>query len=389
MQSAEKGRNRRRRIMSSLGALGRNDSNISGVQTFENYDTEIYSHTTLRGLAACAVVCYHTVLAHGDSNYFIANSLFKNSYLFVDLFFILSGYIISRSYGAMFQGDSLDGTAYRRFQLRRLIRIYPNYVVWLAIAVLTALAIEWKNTGSLILSSDFVVSLAMHVAMIQSLLDAPIKWNVPLWSIAVEVISYLVFPILVLIRQRLRGFDAVAAAFAAAGLVFLWSSTTLDSISGWPSVLRCLCGFSLGMVLASSQPVATLSAPWLSLLQLGALALAIVSVAAGAELLAVLGFVALVGATARNGGALFAVFRRPELHHIGKISFLIYLAHVPVLSVYLATAGFLERRTGLPLLTDWLVMMSFVLLGSIVAASLSFALLETRSRRWLSAKLLD
>lgn len=268
----------------------------------------------------------------------------------------------------MFRSGSLDGTAYRRFQLRRLIRIYPNYVVWLAIAVLTALAIEWKNTGSPVLSSDLVVSLAMHVTMIQSLLDAPIKWNVPLWSIAVEVISYLVFPILVLIRQRLRGFDAAAAALAAAGLVFLWSSTTLDTISGWSSVLRCLCGFSLGMVLASSQPAAALPAPWLSAFQLGGLAFALGSVAAGAELAAILGFVALVGATARNGGALFTVFRRPELHYLGRISFSIYLAHVPVLSVYLATAGFFEEKTGLPLLTDWLVMMSFVLLGSIVTA---------------------
>lgn len=64
--------------MSNLGALGRNDPNISGGQTFEKHDTEIYSHTTLRGLAACAVVCYHTVLAHGAPDYFIAYSLFKN-----------------------------------------------------------------------------------------------------------------------------------------------------------------------------------------------------------------------------------------------------------------------------------------------------------------------
>ncbi len=372
-----------------LGTIVPNQLDMSGVRNSNRRDTEIYSHTSLRGLAACAVVGYHAVLAHGAPGYSIANTFFMHSYLFVDLFFILSGYIISSSYESMFRSGPLNGTAYRLFQLRRIIRIYPNYVVWLAIAILTTLAIEWKNTGAVALSSDFAVSLVMHLAMIQSLLDAPIKWNLPLWSIAVEFISYLVFPILILARQRLRWFDATAAALTTAGLVFLWSSTTLDTISGWTSVLRCLCGFSLGMLLASSQPFTVLPSLWLSALQLGALTFALVSVAVGAELAAILGFVALVGATARNDGALFTVFRRPELHYLGRISFSIYLAHVPVLSVYLATAGFFEKRTGLPLLTDWLVMTSFVLLGSIVAASLSFALLEVRSRRWLTAKLLN
>ena len=68
---------------------------------------EIVCHTSLRGLAALSVLLYHTHLFSGETGYYLADNLFRHAYLFVDMFFILSGYILFAKYGPSFSGDRL------------------------------------------------------------------------------------------------------------------------------------------------------------------------------------------------------------------------------------------------------------------------------------------
>jgi peptidoglycan/LPS O-acetylase OafA/YrhL len=177
-------------------------------------------------------------------------------------------------------------------------------------------------------------------------------------------------------------------AAALGGLGFLWFTTSLDAITGPFSVLRCLSGFSLGMVLVSLQPRLSRQSPrYLSLMQVAAAAAALAAIAWHVDIVAVVAFAALVAVTAPDVGGLAGFLRSAPLHRLGQISFSLYLAHWPVLDAYLELANGTDRRLGMTLLGDWLVMTVAVLAISLMAAELSYRLWETPTRTWLTARL--
>jgi peptidoglycan/LPS O-acetylase OafA/YrhL len=55
---------------------------------------------SLRGVAACMVVLYHSPFNYGDGDV----SFISNSYLFVDFFFVLSGFVMSLAYSSQIRG---------------------------------------------------------------------------------------------------------------------------------------------------------------------------------------------------------------------------------------------------------------------------------------------
>jgi peptidoglycan/LPS O-acetylase OafA/YrhL len=142
------------------------------------------------------------------------------------------------------------------------------------------------------------------------------------------------------------------------------------------------------MVLVTLQPRVRRQSPrTLSLMQLAAAVVAVAAIAWHADLVAVMGFAALVAVTAPDAGVVAAGLRSAPLHRLGQISFSLYLAHWPVLEAYLELAGGVDRRLGMTLLGDWLVMTMVVLVASVVAAELSYRLWETPTRMWLTARL--
>ncbi|MGI8944324.1 MAG: acyltransferase family protein [Qipengyuania sp.] len=101
---------------------------------------------SLRGIVACLVVLYHCP----DSGLIAANPFVLNSWVFVEFFFGLSGFVISSAYfDKLGQGYSL-----RRFMLLRLGRLFPLH------AFLAALGIaSFKGKVFLLLPAAIVLTL--------------------------------------------------------------------------------------------------------------------------------------------------------------------------------------------------------------------------------------
>lgn len=146
----------------------------------------------LRGLAALLVVFYHT----RDSLSFsigtipnVGDFLFSNGYIGVDLFFIISGFVIVLS-------TEKDSSVFS-FVLKRAFRIYPLY----AFCLLSALYL-----------SDQVYSLgqiARALFIIQANYSEPAPWFgfsilFIAWTISYEIIFYIVFGIAMSISHRHR-----------------------------------------------------------------------------------------------------------------------------------------------------------------------------------------
>jgi len=176
---------------------------------------EIYPLTGIRALAATWVVLYHMT---GDEfkawphlNYLFAPIL-RHGYLGVDLFFILSGFIIHYNYAGKLARFRIS--AIGEFLWMRLARLWPVHAFLL---VLFALLI-WgqRRSGTLPGHPELYTARAFlwNVLLTQSWW-IPLKdsWNVPAWSISCEWLAYLVFPFL--IASRLCTLSARLSAVVA------------------------------------------------------------------------------------------------------------------------------------------------------------------------------
>ncbi|WP_417547980.1 acyltransferase family protein, partial [Marinobacter segnicrescens] len=82
---------------------------------------------SLRGLAAIMVVLYHSPFRFGETS----APIITNSYLFVDFFFVLSGFVMAYAYGDKIRG----GMGFGEYVTLRLGRLYPLHLFTLMLWV--------------------------------------------------------------------------------------------------------------------------------------------------------------------------------------------------------------------------------------------------------------
>ncbi|MEP7222912.1 MAG: acyltransferase, partial [Novosphingobium sp.] len=143
----------------------------------------------LRGIAACGVVfTYHASLLFAGGQLTAVEHIAPLSWLrqwgwtFVDLFFVLSGYIFAHVYRG---GEALAG---RRqlgdFAVARIARLYPLHLVMLLLVAAIAFGRAANTPGA------FIANLLMVQAFIQPF---GLSFNGPSWSISIECLCYLLF----------------------------------------------------------------------------------------------------------------------------------------------------------------------------------------------------
>jgi len=160
---------------------------------------EILPFTALRGLAAWWVVAYHfrEFIPVGDN----ARIVLSRGALAVDLFFIMSGFVMALSYGRGFQ-HRVTARGYFRFLALRVGRIYPVHLLVLCLFVSVPLALA--VTGRSPLPGQFSVGyFVQSLVLVQaSGFGQGVAWNLPAWSISTEMVFYLLFPFVMLGAER-------------------------------------------------------------------------------------------------------------------------------------------------------------------------------------------
>ena len=132
----------------------------------------IRAHGGLRGIAACLVVAYHLQFSDILLPIETATTFFKRGYLWVDLFFILSGFIIS--YTAWPAGPLLTRAELGQFLRHRVARIYPLHLFCLLYitAFLGAVALMQTVAGRPVMpgrwSAEGMISLSFELALLQA-----------------------------------------------------------------------------------------------------------------------------------------------------------------------------------------------------------------------------
>lgn len=170
--------------------------------------------TGIRGVAAVWVLLFHAAGASVVLGLPVLAKIPEIWYgcLGVDLFFMLSGFILMYAHGSEFY--TFRKGSFVRFARLRFTRIYPlNAVVLLLIAVLVAAQpdyVAWARSPKGFFAyggpSAFTAGAFLRTLFLANrwFLPGNGEWNQPVWSLSLEILGYMLFPFLAFCALRIR-----------------------------------------------------------------------------------------------------------------------------------------------------------------------------------------
>lgn len=320
------------------------------------------SLTSIRGIAAWFVVLYHVRSGIGDYTPEALMAVFAKGYLAVDLFFMLSGFVLWLNYADRLRAGGLQSAP--AFYWRRIARIWPLHAFILSGMVLFALVLAMRGAGDRALYP--FAELPLHYAMVQNWgFTRALDWNDPAWSISCEFAAYLLFPLLALGAdwRRVRVAGLVAGIVALAGLSWIVIDTPRlgDDIVGL-GLWRCLIEFTMGTMLCALWQRCRQNRGAAKIAAAALLAAAAAWAAGLAETFVVpLLFAALLMLIALLDPLPLNPLRTRALVWLGDTSYATYLAHFPLFILFKLLVVSDPARIAPPLLLLFLVL---VLLAS-------------------------
>jgi peptidoglycan/LPS O-acetylase OafA/YrhL len=311
---------------------------------------------------------------------------FENIRLMVDFFFILSGFVIARSYSAKIGNVA----GFRSFMWRRFARLYPLHALTLLVGIAGGMIVGAGNlqpgTNPEVFSSTAILA---NLTLTHSFgVTNYGSFNIPSWSISAEMFVYALFPLFALLATRLP-------ALVNAGLIALYVIATVlirDSLGlrDWTltwydwGALRAIPTFFAGVLIAR-----LLDTTWRGFAPSiwwahGAFLLAFIPMHLNARdewALACFALVVLLAAAAEQNGAKCRL-QRPGFVHLGDASYSLYMWHMPLKVGVFAVMG---KLFGHGLLPMWgAAGLSFAL--SLAVALACYRWFEMPVRRWMLSR---
>jgi peptidoglycan/LPS O-acetylase OafA/YrhL len=311
-----------------------------------------------RGLSAILVALFHIPVLTSIA----ALPFFRHSFLFVDFFFVLSGFVITFAYDERVTARS----GFFGFVIRRFGRLWPLHVFMLCAMIgleLVKLQLVHAYGGGdqAPFTGRHSVSLIFsNLALVQAARPEPLlSWNTPSWSISAEFWAYLLFALL---RNAFGRYDRIASAaivLVSGILIYSFSRRGMDVVA-WLGFFRCLCGFFTGHLLFRLYR----SAPpgerrifqdgWIATAMEVAAILAVVLFVSWAGrtdygILAPLLFAAVIYLFAAEAGAVSSLLRSPPFETLGRLSYSIYMLHAVLFQGLTGFANFIEKRRDVAL----------------------------------------
>jgi peptidoglycan/LPS O-acetylase OafA/YrhL len=291
---------------------------------------------SLRGVCAVLVVLFHTPIASHWRDW----PLIQHAYLFVDYFFVLSGFVIAHAYS----GRLTTVREGARFMIRRLGRVWPLHVLMLTAFIGLELVRLWFPFDAVtpFARDRSIGSIFTNLFLLQAWNLHPwLTWNGPAWTLSAELACYAIFAGLVLILPRRFRVIGSVLAIACGGTIVAWAPHGMNSTHDF-AVPRAVYGFFVGCLL---QGVWTRiprqsgrAATTLEVLTVIATCVFIAWAQGTVAVMASLVFLGAIWVFAGEDGAVSRLLDCPVFVTLGRWSFSIYMVHMFVLTVLLIVA---------------------------------------------------
>jgi peptidoglycan/LPS O-acetylase OafA/YrhL len=341
----------------------------------------------LRAMAVGVVVVYHLF------------TRLRGGFLGVDLFFVLSGFLITRLLLEQRHRDGRIGLG--GFYLRRVARLLPALAAVAAVTLLVAAAGWGASVATAYRAVGYSLAYGMNWAHVFGALTPSAGVRPPLehlWSLSVEEQFYVAWPLLLIgllacggTRWARRGATLVIAVCAVEVLVRFQQGVSFDVLyqgTDGQGAIFLLSGCLVAMVVATKPgDLARSTAGRAARIAVGpaVLVLAALVVAVPREsaffyrggFVVVAALLASIVVTALCGGALTRVLRIAPLAWLGRLSYGIYLWHVPLRDWITQADPTLDTKA----------VAGIVVVLTLGCAMASYHLVELPIRRWAARRL--
>jgi len=309
---------------------------------------------SFRGIFALCVVIFHMHYLNSITGL----SFFRNSNLFVDFFFVLSGFVITHGYAYNKQ------LSFGRFGISRTFRIFPLHIATLFVVIIieTFKMIAYKygiNFNRIPFTGETdPAQIITNLLLLQSwtTYTNALSFNFPSWSISIEFYMYFVFYCTLIFKGVFRYLLWLAIA-STATFLFINNYLSADSILS-SSVPRGLSGFFAGattyFLYNKTYKIIQLKPVIYSVSEF-ALFIALIFVIASdinhKGLILIFLFSSSIYIFAYEKGLLSKLLTTTIFKTIGKLSYSIYMTHASILLIALTVYTIAEKALHLKLVT--------------------------------------
>lgn len=304
-----------------------------------------YALDAFRGIAASLVFLYHMP----NLSILTSNTFITKSGIFVDLFFILSGFVIYHNY----KDKTFDVSGSIVFIKKRLKRLVPLHIftltVLLALEVFKYASYNYFPYSETPFSSNSWQSFWPQLLLLNSTpFYVDFSWNGPNWSISAELISYIVFvftSILSFSKKKLSLIFSIGIVILGYLFFYLKYASFDTTIDFNFSFIRGLIGFNLGvcMYMVSHQLKAKVKRSSQLFWSISEIIISVIVIGLVSSINPLIkhnfyiihsAFAVLILVFSIEGGSMSTLLKHDWFQKIGKWSYSIYLNHIFLISIY-------------------------------------------------------
>jgi len=298
-----------------------------------------------RGVCALSVVVYHLRLVGSITGL----NFFRGSDIFVQFFFVLSGFVLAHGYGFK------DNLKFQVFMKGRFFRLYPLHFFMFFVFVFLELGklFAYKHNGFIFNNQPFTNSFAIsemipNLLLIQSWTPYTdhLTFNYPSWSISIEFYMYALLFFSIVIFKGNKILSWFATSLFAFVLIYLGSNILVDAVL---SGLSCFFGGAFTYVIYKKLPHFKPSYILGSIIEFVLLVSIVLIVQSQFEhrsIVASLSFFITVFFFSFESGIFSQLLKMKPFQYAGKLSYSIYMTHAAILFCLISIAMIFQKITG-------------------------------------------
>tara|TARA_R110002153_G_scaffold116833_1_gene260613 strand:+ start:3478 stop:4566 length:1089 start_codon:yes stop_codon:yes gene_type:complete len=299
-----------------------------------------------RGGCALSVVVFHMHLVDSITEL----NFFRGSSIFVEFFFVLSGFVLAHGYGFK------KNLNFKIFMKARFFRLYPLHFFMFVVFVILEFGklFAYKFGGFVFNNEPFTNSFAIsemipNLLLIQSWtpLTNHLTFNYPSWSISIEFYLYALLFLSIVAFKKNRILSWVFISFIAFILMYFESEILV------PTVLRGLsCFFGGAFTYVMYKKLSNFKPSYIvgSIVETMLLICIVLIVQSQVEYRSIIApvlFFFTVLFFAFESGFFSTLLKAKPLQYAGKLSYSIYMTHAAILFCLISTAIILQKLTGI------------------------------------------
>lgn len=296
---------------------------------------------SFRGIAAVCVVLFHMHIVGSITE----SSFSRGSYLFVEFFFVLSGFVLAHTYG-------FREVSFRRFVIGRTFRLYPLHLfMFMVFFILELGKLFAYKQGFTFNNAPFtgphdIKEMIPNLLFLQSWLPnfESHSWNYPAWSLSVEYYMYIIFFFTLFIRSRSKYIVWLVLSLLSFYMIVENYKVLSEVLRG----ISCFFAGALAYILFKNikEKFYDLSKTLFSTIEITLLIMVIYTISYMENqkgVYASFTFLLIVFFFAFEKGFISHILKAPFFQLLGRLSYSIYMIHAAILWCFTSTAMILEK----------------------------------------------